>query len=138
MKQKKKKQCLFLEMSNRITDQDGDVVSVKEARKIYESGKLDDWNMAFDRLARHFDFDLEATRAYYEKANAEHAKRTSPLQTKPADLLTHCIGHIEGMTPEQLNAEMDAHVSDLRRSWRDALVEADPQNLPDAEVVIGK
>lgn len=44
----------------RITDQLGREVTLADARRLWESGSLSDWNGAFQRLARN-DFDIEKT-----------------------------------------------------------------------------
>lgn len=76
MKTKKKnatvEMALFLESSRstyEIKDQDGKTVSLQEARRRWEAGELQNWNMSFARLAQH-GFDLEATKAYYEREAA--------------------------------------------------------------------
>ena len=68
---RKKIPALFLESSSdyQITNQDGETVSLDVAKSIYESGKLHEWNMAFGRLVA-YNFDLEATKAYYNKGRA--------------------------------------------------------------------
>lgn len=67
----KRKACLYLDSSRGsyvIKNQAGEVVPIDDAKAIFESGELDDWNIAFDRLARQFHFDVEALKAYYAKA----------------------------------------------------------------------
>lgn len=56
-----------------IRDETGAVVSIEEARRRFEVREVDDWNMAFGRLARQFAFDLDALKSYYaaEQAKAE-------------------------------------------------------------------
>lgn len=65
------RRALFLESASdfRITDQDGATISLEGARLMYESGALQDWDQAFQRLVESH-FDLEAVKRYYAKLGA--------------------------------------------------------------------
>lgn len=41
-------------------------ISLAEARELYDSGQVDDFNYAFARLV-HNNFDLEAVKAFFSK-----------------------------------------------------------------------
>ena len=67
---------LFVDTHNsiyRIVDEHKREVSQDEARKLWESGKLSDWNQAFHRLATQFNFDLAALRRYYHPEGPQAA-----------------------------------------------------------------
>jgi len=49
-----------------INDATGKVVTVEEAKRLWEAGLVDDFNMAFHRLA-HGGFDVDALKAYYSQ-----------------------------------------------------------------------
>jgi hypothetical protein len=64
------KKCLFLESASdyRIILQVGKAdaaISLNGARKMWEAGEADDWNMAFDRLVK-MNWDLDAVKEYYQ------------------------------------------------------------------------
>ena len=70
---------LYLESSSdyRITLIKGKIsttVSVDTARILWEAGEVDDWNLAFDRLAKQYNFDLDALKAYYQGKRAQVAQ----------------------------------------------------------------
>ncbi len=69
------KQALFLNSSGdyTITDNNGNTVTVDRAKTLYEAGALDDWNLAFQRLANN-GFDIESTRKQYADMNASARK----------------------------------------------------------------
>jgi len=68
-----KPRALYLNSSSdfRITDQDGATVSLEDARLICESGAIQDWNLAFQRLVRE-RFDLEAVKAAYAREREQY------------------------------------------------------------------
>lgn len=76
---KSKRIRLFLESSKdfRIMDQDGHTVSLEDARLICESGALQNYNLAFQRLVQN-RFDLEAVKSYY----AEERERWNVRQAR--------------------------------------------------------
>ena len=59
--------ALYLESAGdySIRNEYGTVVSVEDARKLWESGTLEDWNLAFARLAQRCNFDVEAVKREY-------------------------------------------------------------------------
>ena len=52
-----------------IKDETGAVLSLEEARALWEGGKLKDYNLAFGRLATQFDFDLDRLKQYYARGS---------------------------------------------------------------------
>jgi hypothetical protein len=60
-----------------ITDGDGNIVPLSAARELWEAHGVKGWNIALERLALQFDWDIEAVKAYYTAADKRwfHAKR---------------------------------------------------------------
>ena len=60
---------MFVNSTTDFTIQDdmGTVYTPEEARKLWEAQAIDDWNLAFDRLARDYNFDIEALKAFYKE-----------------------------------------------------------------------
>lgn len=42
-------------------------ITPEEARKLWAAGRVKDFNLAFQRLAQQFDFDIEALKAYFQR-----------------------------------------------------------------------
>jgi hypothetical protein len=47
-----------------ITDENGKTYTIEEARKLYEGGGVDDYNLSFFRLVQH-NFDIQAVKDYF-------------------------------------------------------------------------
>ena len=61
---------LYLDIdTGNITLEDGSIVSMEAAKKLWDQCKFDDCNLAFRRLALN-DFDIEVTRADYREMEA--------------------------------------------------------------------
>ena len=61
---------LYLNTANgsyTITDQNGVEYTPEQARELFDSGKLTDYNQAFDRLAHDFDFNINELKEYYRE-----------------------------------------------------------------------
>lgn len=68
-------QALYLQPDFRITNEDGKVVSLEDAKRLWNSpGALQYWNKGFESLVQ-CDFDLEAVKRYYSGLEAEKRQR---------------------------------------------------------------
>jgi hypothetical protein len=77
---KRKPIGLYLESASdyRITKMVGNskaTVTLEEAKALYETGAVEDYNLAFGRLI-HNKFDIEAVKAYYAR-KAEPSRLTN-------------------------------------------------------------
>jgi hypothetical protein len=59
------KTALYLNSTNyEIVDQNGKVLTIEEAKNLWENTKIENHNLAFSRLVQ-FGFDLAAVKSYY-------------------------------------------------------------------------
>jgi hypothetical protein len=68
-KSKSRRNCLFLNTGRAevsITNEKGEPVLLEEAKRLWESGSLNDYNLALRRFAS-LDWNYEALKAYYAK-----------------------------------------------------------------------
>lgn len=86
---RKRRKALYLNSASdySIQDHDGNVLSVEEARRRWESGEVDDWNLAFERLARICHFDLALCKLQYAAMSCSQAGSAPvpPATVDPAD-----------------------------------------------------
>lgn len=79
---------LFLNSASdyKINDQDGRVVGLARARKLWEAGQVNGSNQAFSRLANQFAFDLRSLKKFYKETPLPWAgppEKGEPAKLKP-------------------------------------------------------
>ena len=105
---KKKPLELFVEIrqySNIIKDQDGNKVSVAEARLLWEAGAVANYNLAFKRLATQANWD-------FAELARQYAEVTTPSAS--ADGVVTFRRAIPRAGPFEMGGEADTLAGDLR------------------------
>ena len=80
--------CLFLNTGRAecsIVDESDNAVTVEEAKRLWESGTIEDFNLALRRLAT-MEWDYEALKRYYAEGGRRLASTVnsgSPNRTEP-------------------------------------------------------
>lgn len=59
----------------KIVDGHGNEYTPEEARNLFLSGSVQDYNLAFNRLACSFNFDMDKLRAYYKEQEKQWRTR---------------------------------------------------------------
>lgn len=105
------------EHSNYIEDQDGNQVSIDEARLLWESGQVTDCDYVFNRLATQANWDFaELVRWYDERLPPELDKPIVAVQLR----LTPDERDRLRVKAAQVGKQMSAYVRDLVMSDLDA------------------